>query len=157
MKSILDKISNYNFFNCLFPGIVFVLLLNILYGINYMQNNIILGLFFYYFIGLIISRVGSVIIEPILKQLKLVNFVEYSKYIKEKNEKIELLSEINNLYRTLTSMFFLLLIFRPISFLITFFNTSKEFIVLIFILLGLMLFVISYRKQTKYISKNLHS
>ena len=67
MKELLDKLSSYNIFNYLLPGILFSVLASKTTELNLIQIDIILGVFVYYFIGLIISRIGSLIIEPILK------------------------------------------------------------------------------------------
>ena len=49
--------------------------------------------------------VPTVIIEPILKKTNFVKFRDYPDYINasKKDGKIELLSEVNNTYRTLNS------------------------------------------------------
>ena len=60
IKEILEKISSYNIFNYLFPGILFVFIANALIGYNLIQENILIGVFLYYFIGMAISRVGSI-------------------------------------------------------------------------------------------------
>ena len=67
MKELLDKLSSYNLFNYLFPGILFVTIAKETTSLDLLQENIITGVFLYYFIGLVISRVGSLLIEPLLK------------------------------------------------------------------------------------------
>ena len=110
MKELLDKISSYNIFNYLFPGIVFVVILSKISSYNLVQSDIITGAFLYYFIGLIVSRVGSLFIEPFLKWLRFLKFSDYSKFVaaSKVDSKIELFSEVNNMYRTLCSLFFLI-------------------------------------------------
>ena len=114
MKEILEKISSYNLFNYLLPGLVFVVILNKLTDYNLVQTDLLIGLFLYYFIGLVISRIGSIVIEPLLKKLKIIKFSEYIDFVKASalDTKIETLSEANNVYRTLCSMFSLLIIFK---------------------------------------------
>jgi hypothetical protein len=63
MINLLDKLSSYNLFNYLLPGIVFVILSSDFTRYSFVQQDIVLGLFLYYFIGLAISRFGSLIIE----------------------------------------------------------------------------------------------
>jgi len=57
MKELLDKLSSYNIFNYLFPGIVFCYLSNEVTGYQLVSSDIIIGIFFYYLMGLIISRI----------------------------------------------------------------------------------------------------
>lgn len=159
MKELLDKLSSYNIFNYLFPSTIFCFLNKEVTGYRMMFNDIITGVFFYYFIGLIISRVGSIVIEPIFKKLKIVEFSDYSDYIiAEKNDpKIEVLSENNNMFRTLISLVFVSIIIK-----IYFLFETKYSIVLncrwiVISLVLLVLFVLSYKKQTKYITKRINS
>lgn len=158
MKEVIEKIGTYNIFNYLFPGAVFSFLMNIFLKINIMQKDLIIALFLYYFIGLVISRVGSVVIEPALKKIKFIEFADYKKFIEASkvDGKIEVLSEANNMYRTLISLFFLLLLSKIFVFI-----SNKCAILknnsLIILVLGLMfLFLFAYKKQTNYITKRVN-
>ena len=57
----------------------------------------------YYFIGLIIIRIGSLAIEPALKRIRFVKFTSYTEFVKalKSDSKIDILSEINNYLRSL--------------------------------------------------------
>ena len=116
MEKLLEKLSSYNIFNYLFPGMIFCILLEKTTSYSIIQENIVIDVFLAYFIGLLISRISSLIIEPLLKKVKFVKFAEYKDFVlaSENDSKIELLSESNNMYRVFISLFFLLLI---ISFL----------------------------------------
>lgn len=156
MKELLDKISSYNIFNYLFPGIVFVVVLKQVTKYNLIQDNITLGVFLYYFIGLIISRIGSLVIEPFLKKISFLKFSDYEEFVitSKIDDKIEILSEANNMYRTICSMLLFLLIAIFYEFLenkIDF--LQNRYFVLIIVLL--LLFLFSYRKQTNYITKRI--
>src|SRR5215471_3847551 len=104
--NIGDKLSSYNLFNYLFPGVLFVVLAAAFTKYDFVQSNILLGLFLYYFIGLIISRFGSLVLEPLLKRTGFVRFADYADLVtaSKKDEQITLLSEVNNTYRTLGSL-----------------------------------------------------
>src|SRR5262245_46621561 len=106
MKDLLDKISSYNLFNYLLPGILFVVIAQKFTRYSFVQDNLVMGVFVYYFVCLIISRVGSLIIEPFLKKISFVVFADYSDFIIATNAdpKIEILSEVNNMYRTIIAM-----------------------------------------------------
>ena len=79
IDKILEKLSSYNIFNYLFPGVVFCLVADRYLSIPLLQDSIVNGLFLYYFIGLVISRFGSVAIEPVLKKAGFVKFTAYHK------------------------------------------------------------------------------
>ncbi|TRN14320.1 hypothetical protein DM586_10210 [Vibrio fluvialis] len=159
MKDFLEKISSYNIFNYLLPGVVFVVVTKSLTKYNFVQEDIIIGIFIYYFIGLVISRIGSVVIEPILKKIRFVEFSEYRDYLdaSKKDNLIEILSESNNMYRTFLSLFIslsLLKLYEHYSVKIIFLNDYSSEIVIS----GLIfLFAFSYRKQTNYITKRVYN
>jgi len=153
MKEILDKLSSYNIFNFLFPGILFCVISKEIIGYNLILNDIITDAFFYYFVGLVISRIGSLVIEPILKKIKFVSFSKYSDFINAstKDEKIELLSENNNMYRTLISLILMISVLYCFHILENYFPIIIKLRWIFLVLFLLTLFLLSYRKQTKYI------
>jgi hypothetical protein len=156
MKELIAKISSYNLFNYLFPGVVFVALSNALTTYSFVQDNLLVAAFLYYFIGLVISRFGSLVVEPLLKKLHFLRFADYDDFVSasRSDPQIEVLSEANNTYRTLCSTFLLLLLLMLYDWLaqsLAFLRDSKTTVLLIVLLLVTFLF--SYRKQTKYIKK----
>lgn len=153
MKEILDKVTSYNLFNYLLPGTLFVVILDRFTQYSFTQDNLIIGAFVYYFAGLVISRIGSLLIEPILKKLKFVRFAEYKDFVmaSKSDSKLEDLSEANNMYRTFISMFMLLFLFKLyelFSYRFVFLKTYEDYILIIILLI---MFAFSYRKQTSYI------
>lgn len=155
MEKILDKLSSYNIFNYLFPGVIFCVIADRYLAIPLLQDSIVNGLFLYYFAGLMISRFGSIAIEPILKKTGIIKFSDYRDYIEAAKEdpKIELLSESNNMYRTLLSAVLILCVAAIGAQLIQSYPSLLDFIKYS-ILPGLvLLFAFSYKKQTEYISK----
>jgi hypothetical protein len=159
MKEILDKISSYNLFNYLLPGVLFAYIASNLTGLNLIQTDLITGAFVYYFIGLIISRFGSLIIEPILKKTKFVNFADYKDFViaSKTDTKIDTLSEANNMYRTLMSMFLLIIILDLYSYLANKVPVIKDYSLMLLVILLFIMFLFSYRKQTNYITKRIKS
>lgn len=153
MENLVEKLSSYNLHNYLFPGAVMCYLINAYWEIDILGKNIVESLFIYYFIGMVTSRFGSIVIEPILKTCKWVEFAPYDKYViaSKTDEKLEGLSESNNTYRTMLSMFLLLVIGKFFIFISNKF-TFVENIKMELIILGLIvLFTYAYKKQTKYI------
>lgn len=159
MKDILSKISSYNLFNYLLPGIVFAVLAERTTTYKIIQSDIIVGLFLYYFCGLVISRIGSLIIEPSLKKASFVKFAPYKDYVKvsAKDPTLETLSEVNNMYRTLCALFFMLLATKAFEAMAMFLNMSGNASAYILSVVLLVLFALSYRKQTKYITQRVEA
>ena len=157
MKDILDKITSYNLFNYLLPGVLFVIIFEQFTSYSLVQENLVMGAFMYYFVGLVISRVGSLIIEPVLKGISFLKFSEYSDFVSasKSDSVIGALSEANNMYRTFIAMLVLLLLLKAYEPLALKFPILNEQSSLILVILLLVMFLFSYRKQTGYITKRI--
>jgi hypothetical protein len=157
MVDLLSKISSYDLLNYLLTGIIFVILADKLTHYSFIQPDIALGLFLYYFIGLVISRIGSLIIEPLLKSVSLIRFESYKNFLEasEKDKKIELLSEVNNTYRTFCSLFLILIFLKFYEWIEILVGISTEHGLIALTASLLVIFLLSYRKQTNYITKRI--
>jgi len=157
MKEILDKISSYNVFNFLFPGVILSVILNLVYKIKISHSDILIDVFIYYFVGMIVSRIGSIVIEGTFEKIKFINKSDYKKYVlaEKKDSKILIMLEVGNTYRTICGMFLMLVI---IGLIIDIIKSSFGIERIVFYgvtLVLLMLFSFSYRKQVMYISKRI--
>jgi len=155
MKELIEKISSYNLFNNLLPGILFAIIAKYTTKYNLIQSDILLGLFLYYFIGLIISRFGSLVFENILLKLKFVNYANYKDFVQTQKEdsKIDSLLESNNMFRTLSAMGFVLLFLKLYEYISIKLKIDDNVTCIFFLILIITLFLFSYRKQTNYIRK----
>lgn len=159
MKELVDKITSYNLFNYLLPGILFSVFASNFTKYDFITDNIIIDAFIYYFIGLIISRFGSLVIEYILIRLGLIEFASYKKYLLEskKDKKIETLLEANNMYRTLMTTFILLLLLKIFEYVEINVSYIAGFRLYILIIGLIIIFLFAYKKQTKYINERINS
>lgn len=157
MEKLIEKIDEYNIFNFILPGIIFTYLLKNYVRINIFQENIIEKIFIYYFIGSIISRFGSIIMEKILRKCKFVKYASYEDYLKaiEKDKGISKLITFNNMYRTFFSGCMLLIILKIAKELFKFWNVSMEISYTILIISIMILYMLSYRKHTKYLKNRI--
>lgn len=153
MDLIFQKISSYNLFNYLFSGVIFSILVSQTTSFNFVQTDPVLAVFLYYFIGLIISRIGSLIIEPILRKTSFVKFAKLSDFITAsgKDPKIETLSESNNVYRTFISVFVCILLIKLYDLFAI--QTVNSYLLIVLLLI---IFLFSYKKQTRYIVKRIN-
>ncbi|PQQ26536.1 hypothetical protein [Photorhabdus hindustanensis] len=153
MDELVKKISSYHIFNYLIPGVIFAFLSDELfdYKFKFIQNNTVIGLFFYYFLGSIISRVGS-LISPLIDFIFRIKMVNYQNYItaEKQDGKIEVLTEINNMYRSFYSMF---LILNLLNLLCFFFSDKFNTCNFLGLLLAFLIYAFSYKKQTGFIVK----
>ncbi len=159
MKEILEKLSSYNIFNYLLPGAVFAFWLKSFKNISLIDENLIVGAFVFYFLGMVVSRFGSLIIEPILKWTKIVQFEDYVRFVRasQKDSKIDILSEMNNMYRTFISLFVLIGLIEIYFLLESKILGLKDYRGIVIIILLIIMFLLSYRKQANFISKRIKS
>lgn len=159
MKDLFDKLSTYNIFNYLLPGVVFVAISDSITRYSLVQEDLLIAIFLYYFVGLVISRIGSIIIEPILKKVKFLHFSLYREYVcaSEKDKLIVTLSEANNMYRTFCALFLCLLLLKLYETIAVLFPCINEWTPIITVSGLLLLFVFSYKKQTTYISERVNN
>jgi len=153
MEKIIDKITSYNLFNYLLPGVLFAVTLKQFTPYSFMQDNLIVSAFVYYFVGLVVSRFGSLIVEPVLKFVHFLNFAKYPDFVaaEKKDLKIDALSETNNMYRTFVSMLVLLMIVKGYVVLSSQYQFLTQHGMDILLVTLLVMFLFSYRKQTSYI------
>jgi len=157
MNDLLAKISSYNFLNNLLPGAVFCFVGSSITGYKLVPQETITALILYYFVGLIISRVGSILIENLLKRLKIISFAPYEDYIKasRKDTFLKVMVETNNTYRTIVSLVFCLILVKTYSW---FEIRYCLYPIVKFVTLGVILivvFMLSYRKQTNMIKERI--
>lgn len=166
VKSVSEKISSYNIFNNLLPGIAFCYILDKTTRFTIANGSLLENLFIYYFVGMIISRIGSLIIEPLLTKVKIkaigpfIKKSDYKDYIAASKAEpfIEVLNETNNLYRTTISIGFSLLIAKLYDWKIhdiLINKISNDWLVVVAFLVLMIVFVVSYKKQTNYINKRI--
>lgn len=159
MSDFLDKLSSYNLFNYLLPGTLFAGLGSAYSSYSFIHDNLLIAVFIYYFLGLIISRVGALIIEPALRKLGFLNFTDYRAFVtaSRRDKALVTLSETNNMYRTLCSLILLLAGLLALDAVVTIFPILTEMIHYVLFFLLLILFLCSYRKQTDYISRRVRA
>jgi len=157
VAELLDKISSYNLFNYLLPGVLFAVIASKLTHYSFLGYEIAIAAFLYYFIGLVVSRFGSLVIEPVLRHTGFLKFADYKSFVaaSKKDPKIELLSEVNNTYRTLCSLFVLLLFLKLYERSALRWPVLDRLGVGVLVLLLLLMFAFAYRKQTEYVKKRI--
>lgn len=155
MNELLGKISSYHLFNYLLPGCLFGVVATSLTQRPFTRPSIVLGLFLYYFYGLVISRIGSLVLEPLLRRWKFLKFAEYGEFVAacKKDPKIDELSETNNMYRTLSTLLMVLLLLQGFMLIEMRLPWLRKAEWPALVILLLIMFLLSYKKQTSYIAK----
>lgn len=155
MKEALEKLGTYNLFNYLLPGCVFSVIAEHFKLLTIRQGETISDLFIFYFVGLVISRIGSLTVEPVLKKIGVIKFGAYADFVKASasDPKIEVLSEVNNMYRTIVAVFASLGLLKLGVALSSRFGLSDQSAQWCAIVAGAVLFIVSYKKQSAYVAK----
>jgi len=159
LKIVLDKLSQYNFLTNIIPGTILCIILKYLIGYDMMLTDTYLAGILFYFVGMVNSRVSSLLVEPFLKWVKWLVFAPYSDFVRaEKADvKISVLSQENNTYRAYVSVMFISLgayIYRNYIAVFEFINQHETAMLL---LLLALIFLLAYRKQTNYVRKRVET
>lgn len=110
LKQVVERFSSYKLFNFFLPGAV-------MYGVLRLNGVVALDILKFwelliviYFMGLLCSRVGSVVIEEIMKRFNWIKGYDIKKYLEKQNSEsmIVVLLEICNTYRTFAAVFLIL-------------------------------------------------
>lgn len=156
MEGILEKLDSYNILTNLLPGAFFLVGLRLLMGLEFQTKSVAEEIVLYYFVGLVINRLGSLVTEPLLKKVGWLEFAPYTAFVEASamSPKINILSEMNNHYRSLLTATACIPVVWGAKLLAEkseFFGDNWK----VFLVLGLgVLFLFSYRKQTNYVRQH---
>lgn len=156
MEEIINKLSSYNLFNYLFPGAIVSILAKRLNLLEY-PDDLVAQLLWFYFVGLVVSRIGSVVLEPLMRRCSFVKYEEYTKYLRacEADSKLEIMVEVANTYRTLAAAFAILPAAICYMWLATKVGISMDWQQRIIVVLMFVIFAVSFRKQVRFIAKRI--
>lgn len=120
-----------------------------------MMENVIIC----YFIGMVNSRLGSLILYPILKKTKFIQEAEYPDFVaaEKKDSKVTILSDINNVFRSFANVMLLLLCSLGIKNIDCISNYVEANINWIALISLFVLFLFSVRKQTSFVRKRVET
>lgn len=152
VKSIIDKLSTYQFFNFIYPGAVFLGLLKFKEVQLPMLENVWWFLLASYFLGMMISRFGSIVIEWISEKAKWITKYDikaYAKHLKA-DSFTGVLLELANIYRTLCSMGIILMICTIVGY-----NGADKCCMILLEVVFVALFWMSFIKQYHYLLNKL--
>lgn len=160
LKLLIDKLSQYNFLTNILPGTVLCVVLKHMVGYDMFVSEdwYLMGIVFY-FVGMVNNRFGSLVVEPLLKCSHFVEFAPYKNFVsaEKKDTKITTLSMENNIFRSYVSVFTLSLLAYGYKFGLNIVVSCPISEKLLLIILLLMLFAFSYRKQTNYVKKRVEA
>lgn len=148
LKMLAEKLSTYRFFNFIIPGAVFLGFLKFHEVVIIFDENIWWFLLASYFSGIVISRFGSVVVEGLMKKLKVLKDYDVKKYITKQRDSmlVGTMLELANTYRTFCALGVIIFVFTVITF-----PCERRTAYYVVIELGfVILFLYSFHKQYKY-------
>lgn len=158
MEDIIKKISQYNLFNYLLPGVIYSIMVEYSSSnFSFIQDDIIITLFVCYFLGLLISRFASLVVKPLVELIGLIKFKSYPEYLaaEKVDPKLDTLSEQNNIYRNMLAMVLFYALTIGYEFIWKKYTWVYEYGN--WVLLGLLAlaFFFAYKKQTSFITERI--
>ena len=163
LKVLIEKLSQYNILTNILPGTILCIVFTFCIGYNMLvTDNWYLQCVIFYFAGIVNNRFGSLALEPLLKKLKILKFTSYKDYIvaESKDAKITILSTENNVFRSYASLCVIAIfasIFKILEDKIEWIkNCESEYKMMTLLVLLLIVFILSYRKQTSYVNKRIN-
>lgn len=105
MDEILKKISAYDLLNTLIPGAALVFFLRVFGYLDFKAEDVLFLVVLAYILGVVASRVGSLILEPIALRFDWFEH-DYTGFVEAQKEDDRLLTltTIANMYRTLAGL-----------------------------------------------------
>lgn len=149
VNSLVNRLSSYQLLAILLPGASLLGYMKFFLCIEIMvDENVWWFLLSSYVTGIILSRIGSVVIEGIMKKFCWLKKYDVNKYINKRkdNDLVETILSFANLYRTLSAAFLAL----PIISLIHGYNPCEYCAMYLMYVLLLILFISSFYKQYNY-------
>lgn len=116
MEKIIEKIEEYKLVSEVIPGYIFLWLLQYWCEINIAFENVFQEFIVAFVVGIIISRIGSLVLSKALRKFKAYKMADYKDYIKasDKDNKIKVILLNANMYRNLCTSCVLVIIVKII-------------------------------------------
>jgi len=153
METFLNKLSDYLVIQTIIPGALIAYISSALLGVDFLSHNPLYDFFVVFILGLIASRIGSLIIEPLYKKFNFIPFRKHSLFIdaEKKDNKITKLLESNNLYRSIIGSLLFLMAEKVFLCLLGRYTWLQKNSFCFITLFLVVLYSVSYKKQSGYI------
>jgi Na+-transporting methylmalonyl-CoA/oxaloacetate decarboxylase gamma subunit len=158
MDQLLSKLESYRIFNYLFPGSIFIFACEVFGIYKFNVENLIVLAFVAYFLGMTISRVGSLILEKPLEYIGFIKKSSYDQFItaEKEDEKISKLVEEANTYRTIVATALMIGLASLAKSLLENGMITIRTLNIGIVVAVLSIYIFAYRKQVKYVVKRVN-
>ncbi|RWF67350.1 hypothetical protein [Mesorhizobium sp.] len=155
MGDIAAKLSSYDILTNLIPRAAFAFIMKRLDIYDFGSTSAVIDVIMYYFLGPVISRIGSIILRPVLNEAGLVQHGDHANFIvaEAKDPQMAVVLESSNLYRSACSVLVTSLAAYDVKLLDDHFGWSLRSIEVGTVIFLFVLFLRAYRKQTAFIER----
>lgn len=155
LKLIAERLSQYHLLTNILPGTVLCIILQYIVGYNIILENYYQCAIVFYFVGLVNGRIGSLIVEPVLRKCHWLTFAPYKQYVRAEklDNKLQTLNQDNNTYRSYVSVMFVSVMAYAYKHFLSIYSFIQNHEQIFLIVLLFVIFALAYRKQTGYIHK----
>ena len=158
LEKLLEELGAYELLNNLLPGAIICVLAQWQTGYQLPAINVVGELCVFYFVGLVVGRLGSLVVEPIYRKLGIISKGAYADFIKasQADPKIDTLSTKNNMYRTFVAVFIITTVYMIVEVFRERATVRLTMVQLVASAALWFLFSYSYHKQSNYIQGRIH-
>ena len=150
METIIEKLEEYEIVISLIPGYFFLWLLKHYVGIDMPLENVLQETIAAYVTGVVIGRIGSIVISKFLRTLKFIEFANYKDYVmaSKNDSRIQTLLMNANFYRNILSTVSLIFVLK----IATALGINLEILKHIVLAIVLIIFLLAFRKEERNIT-----
>lgn len=136
----------YELVNIFIPASVFITIISNfkIFNFDFFAQPLLCQITILFITGYVLSRIGSVIVQPVMELLKIINMQDYKNYLKYTDKNIKVMQCTANEYRTYIALFGVLYVI----------HTNSSYIRCLWLFI-VILFGLSYKKQMSFIQKRL--
>lgn len=155
MNDLLAKLSSYNIFNYLVPGALFCIALRFMGVVRLPTDDIATLLLTYYVVGMVLGRLGSLIVGRGARRFRRGPKNSYGDYVRAAaaDPKVDVLLESANTYRSMTAAFACLAMVQVVQLAPAVRRVDARWLWLAGFAALTLLFLLSYVRQIGYVDR----
>lgn len=155
MDDLLKKLSSYNIANHLLPGAIYTFVLCSYLGRKDIVDNLVLFFFIAYFSGVVVSRIGSLVIERLLRLIWKKGPYEDFLAAEKDDPKLQALVEDQNLFRSVVALAVVLYLSLRYLELRANYPSLQQYDLELGAATFIVLFIIAHLSHDRYINKRI--
>lgn len=154
---MFDKLDAYNLVANLVPGAALVYALNFSKFPTPSPDDLGAFLLVSFVAGVMTNRLGSLVLDPLLRNLKFLHKKDYKAFVLSQrvDPKLDTIVANTGLYRTFVAAALIFIFLLISDGLIDYFMLSGEVVFIMFVVMGLLVSLFALRKEDNYIHERI--